>query len=95
MGWKPALWIGIYLLLVMAPQAVLLFGEVPPGKAFWWNFSMACGFAAIAMMGVQFALTSRLRVVSSPFGVDIIYLFHRYLAWIALSLALVHFGILW
>lgn len=95
MGWKPAIWIGIYLLLVMIPQAVLLLGEVPPGQSFWWNFSMACGFAGMAMMGIQFALTSRIRAVSAPFGIDIIYLFHRYLAWIALGLVLVHFGILW
>ncbi|MCB4823944.1 ferredoxin reductase family protein [Roseicella aerolata] len=92
---RAAAWIAIYLLLVLAPQAVLLLGEVPPGREFWWDFSMALGFAGMAMMGVQFALTARLRPLTAPFGIDIIYLFHRYLAWIALALVLVHFGILW
>lgn len=88
-------WIGIYLLLVLAPQAVLLFGEVPPGRGFWWDLSMSFAFAGMAMFGVQFALTSRMRRLSAPFGIDIIYLFHRYLAWIALGLVATHFAILW
>ncbi len=95
MGLRPLAWIGLYLMLVLAPQALLFVGEVPPGRSFWWNFSVASGFAAMAMMGVQFALTSRMRWVSAPFGIDVIYLFHRYLAWIALGLAATHFGILW
>lgn len=95
MGRRPAAWIGLYLVLVLAPQALLFLGEVPPGRSFWWNFSMATGFAAMAMMGVQFALTSRIRKFSAPFGIDIIYLFHRYLAWIALALAALHFALLW
>jgi predicted ferric reductase len=94
-GGRAALWIAIYLLLVTAPQLVLLFGEVPPSRGFWFDFSVALGFAGIAMMGVQFALTARFRYLSAPFGIDVIYLFHRYLAWIALGVAATHFGILW
>jgi predicted ferric reductase len=92
---RAAVWIGLYLLLVLAPQAVLLFGEVPPGRGFWWDLSMSFAFAGVAMFGVQFALTSRMRRLSAPFGIDIIYLFHRYLAWIALGLVATHFAILW
>jgi predicted ferric reductase len=95
LGRRTATWIGIYLLLVVAPLAALLLGEMPPGREFWWDFSMALGFAGIAMLGVQFALTSRYKRASSPFGIDIIYLFHRYLAIIAVLLVLSHFGILW
>jgi len=80
---------------VAAPLVVLLLGPTPPGVAFWWDFSMALGFAGLAMMGVQFALTARFKRASAPFGVDIIYLFHRYLAIIALGLVLAHFAILW
>ncbi|MDP3418383.1 ferric reductase-like transmembrane domain-containing protein [Falsiroseomonas sp.] len=95
MAFRQAAWIALYLVLVLTPQALLFLGEVPPGRDFWWNFSMALGFAGMAMMGVQFALTARIRPMTSPFGVDIIYLFHRYLAWIALALVAAHFGILW
>ncbi len=44
-------WLGGYLTLVLAPLFVLLMGPVPPGSGAWWDFSMALGFAAVAMMG--------------------------------------------
>jgi predicted ferric reductase len=89
------IWIGVYFALVFAPLLILILGPMPLGTAFWWDLSMALGFGAIAMLGVQFALTARFKRASSPFGIDIIYLFHRYLAIIAVGLALAHFGILW
>jgi predicted ferric reductase len=92
---RSIIWIGIYLALVLAPLIILVLGPMPSGKEFLWDFSMALGFAAIAMLGVQFALTARFKRASSPFGIDIIYLFHRYLAIVAVGLALAHFGILW
>ncbi|MDZ4371398.1 MAG: hypothetical protein U1C74_08270 [Phenylobacterium sp.] len=92
---RAALWIAAYLALVAAPLVALLAGPMPPGVAFWWDFSMALGFAGMAVMGVQFALTARFRRASAPFGVDIIYFAHRYLAIFGLLLALSHFGILW
>ncbi len=95
MARKAAIWIAIYLMLVSAPLAVLLAGDMPDGKSFLWDFSMALGFAGIAMIGVQFVLTSRFRRASAPFGLDIIYLFHRYLALVSVTLILSHFLILW
>jgi predicted ferric reductase len=92
---KAAIWIAIYLLAVMAPLAVLLAGPMPPSKGFWWDFSMALGFAGMAMMAIQFALTSRFKATTRPFGIDIVYLFHRYLAIIALAVVFAHFAILW
>jgi len=90
-----AIWIAIYLAAVMAPLAVLLAGPMPPGKGFWWDFSIALGFAGMAMMGIQFALTSRFKTTSRPFGIDIVYLFHRYLALTAVAVVFAHFAILW
>ena len=87
-------WVGLYPLLVVAPLAALLLAPVPPGRGFWWDFSTALGFAGLAMIGVQFALTARFKRASAPFGIDVLYLLHRYLAIIALLLALGHFGIL-
>jgi len=87
-------WISIYLILILAPLAVLKFGEVPSGSGFWWDLSMALGFSAMAMMGVQFLLTARFRRASAPFGIDIIYYFHRYLALIAVGLIFLHYLII-
>lgn len=88
---RAVLWIGIYLMLVAAPLLVLLTGQVPAGAGFWWDFSMALGFAGMAMLGVQFALTARFRRAAAPFGIDLIYYFHRYAAIVALGLVLAHF----
>jgi predicted ferric reductase len=95
MPWRAAMWLGIYLALVTAPLVVLLVGPMPPGRGFWFDFSVGLGFAAMAMIGIQFALTARFHRVSAPFGIDIVYLFHRYLAIAGLFLVLGHFAILW
>jgi predicted ferric reductase len=87
-------WIGLYLALVLAPLVALKIGEAPPGSGFWRDFSKALGFAGMAMMGVQFVLTARFRRASAPFGIDILYYFHRYLAVLAFAVTLMHFLIL-
>jgi predicted ferric reductase len=83
-------WLGLYLTLVLAPLFVLLVGSNPPGLGFWWDLSVALGFAGLAMMGVQFILTARFRRATAPFGIDIIYYFHRYLGIVALIIVLAH-----
>lgn len=74
---RGVLWLGVYLGLVLTPVFVLLVSPSPPGQGFGWDFSMGLGFAAASMMGVMFALTSRFQRASLPFGIDVIYYFHR------------------
>jgi predicted ferric reductase len=88
------LWIGIYLALVLAPLTILLTGPRPPGSGFWWDLSMAIGFAAVAMLGVQFVLTARFKRATAPFGIDILYYFHRTMAIIAFALVSTHYLII-
>lgn len=84
-------WLCCYLLLVLAPLFVLLLGTRTAGSGFWWDFSMALGFSAMSMMGIQFILTARFRRVTAPFGIDIIYFFHRYVAVLAIALVVIHY----
>ena len=44
------LWIFIYILLATAPLLILLTGDVPQGREFWRELSVAFGFAGLAMM---------------------------------------------
>lgn len=88
-------WLSGYLALVFAPLLVLLIGPVPAGTGFWWDLSMALGFSGMAIMGMQFILTARFRRACAPFGIDIIYYFHRYLAVIGFTLIVAHFLIIW
>jgi predicted ferric reductase len=87
---RGAFWIGVYLALVLAPLFVLLVGPSPPGLGFWWDLALALGFAGLAMMGVQFVLTARFRRATAPYGIDIIYYFHRYLGVVALVVVTAH-----
>lgn len=84
------LWIGAYFALIAAPLIALFAGGTPQGGGFWWDFSMALGFAGMAMMGMQFVLTARFPNATEPFGIDIIYYFHRYLAVLAFGAVVVH-----
>jgi len=88
-------WVLAGFLVMTLPFAVLLAGERPPGGGFLWNFSMGLGFGAMAMFGLQFVLTARFRRITHPFGVDVVYFFHRIVAIGAVALALVHFGIIY
>jgi hypothetical protein len=68
-----ACWVAVYLVLVLAPLFVLLVGPRPTGGGFWWDLSIALGFAATSMMSVQFVLTARFKRATSPYGIDVIY----------------------
>jgi len=84
------LWVGVYLLLVMAPVFLLLSGPLSPPGDFWAELAVALGFASLGMMGMQFLLTARFRRVAAPFGTDILYYFHRYLGYLVLGVLGVH-----
>lgn len=88
-------WVLAAAAAIALPFLVLIAGRQPAGGDFLWNFSKSLGFGALAMAGLQFALTARFRPMTRPFGIDIVYFFHRYLALGALALMLGHFGILW
>ncbi len=87
-------WIFIYLCLVLSPLFVLLLAPGPSGSGLWWDFAMAIGFAGTSMMGVMFVLTARFRHVTAPFGIDLIYYFHRWIATIAFLFIIAHPAIL-
>lgn len=89
-----AAWILAYVALVSVPLLALLVEPVPPGVGFWWDLAMALGFAGLAVMGVQFGLTARFRRATAPFGIDIIYYFHRWMAVGGLGLLVAHWAIL-
>jgi predicted ferric reductase len=86
-------WLAVYLLAVTVPLFALLPGGAP-GFGFSWDFPMALGYAGLAMLGIQFALTARFRRATAPFGIDIVYYFHRYLAVFALAVVFGHYALL-
>lgn len=75
---------------VTVPLFALLPGPAG-GRGFLWDFAMALGYAGLAMLGVLFALTARFRRATAPFGIDIVYYFHRYLALLAVAVVVGHY----
>ena len=92
---RGALWLLLYVGLLFAPLAVLVSGLVHrPGSGWWFDFAMGLGFAALALMAGQFLLTARFRRATSPFGIDVVYQFHRWLAIGGLALVVGHYLVL-
>jgi predicted ferric reductase len=87
---RGAVWIILYLFFVLAPLFALLAGSMPPARDFWTEFSVAIGYAGLAIMGLQFGLTARFRYVTEPWGEDVIYHFHRQISLIAVGLVIAH-----
>ncbi|RIK40860.1 MAG: oxidoreductase [Chloroflexi bacterium] len=83
-------WVGVYLILILTPLVVLLIGPTPPGRSFWRELSVALGFVGLAMLGIQFFLTARVPGVTRPYGIDVIYHFHRQISLIAFAFVLAH-----
>jgi predicted ferric reductase len=89
-----AFWVTVYLALILTPLLVLVPARAPMGGGFWWDVAIGLGFAGLVMMSVQFVLTARFRKATAPFGVDVIYYFHRFLAYVGLVVVLAHPAIL-
>src|SRR5271165_865433 len=87
-----AFWIAVYLLLILSPLFLLLIGPVPAGRNFWVELSVALGFVALSIMGFQFLITARFRHVAAPYGMDILYEFHRQISWVAFALIIAHWS---
>ncbi|WP_027467300.1 ferredoxin reductase family protein [Deefgea rivuli] len=87
---RGSLWLLLYLLFILGPLFAMLAGTLPPARDFWTEFSVALGYAGLAMMGLQFGLTARFRYVTEPWGEDVIYHFHRKISLIAVALVIAH-----
>lgn len=83
-------WLLVYVLLATAPLILLKVGEVPEGREFWRELSVALGFAGLSMMSLQFVLTARFKTVKAPYGADVVYHFHRQISLVAFVLILAH-----
>ncbi|MDO5630619.1 MAG: ferric reductase-like transmembrane domain-containing protein [Paracoccus sp. (in: a-proteobacteria)] len=90
-----AFWLLLAALTLALPFIVILSGDPRPAIGFSRDFALGLGFSALALAGLQFALTGRLKPLLHPFGADVVFLFHRFVSWGAVALMLGHFGILY
>lgn len=90
---RSTFWIGLYLIVAVAPVLAMLV-EPPPGRGFWREFGVAIGFAGLSMMGLQFFITGRFKNLTAPYGIDVVYHFHRHISLIAFGFILLHVVVL-
>lgn len=83
-------WFGSYLVLVLLPLATALWTLGPSERAFGFRLGVACGYIALAMLVLEFALVTRWRAVVQPFGIDALQGFHRRLGVAATGFAVAH-----
>lgn len=83
-------WIGVYVALAMAPLVVAAVPDDSPPRSFVTELSVALGFIALVVFGLQFALVARFQRVAAPFGMDALIQYHRQIAFVALAFALAH-----
>src|ERR1700712_182657 len=76
-------WVAVYPLMAS-------FISLDPGRGFWVNLSVALGFVALALLGLQFALAARSAKTTTPFGIDVVLQFHREVTGIIVLFVLAH-----
>ncbi len=83
-------WAAVYLTIVLLPLSVLITGTMPDGYGLAHDFSIFLGFAGTSMMAATFLLTARFKRAAIPFGIDLVYYFHRQISLIAFLFILIH-----
>lgn len=87
---RGGLGITLYLGLALAPLVLMLFIDAPAGREIWRELSVSLGFGGLSILMLQFAVSARLRWLKAPYGVDVVYHFHRQITFVALGLVLAH-----
>jgi predicted ferric reductase len=88
-GARRVSWLLLHLLVALAPLA-LCFTQTRPGRGLAVDFSVALGFVALSVLGLQFALAARLTRSSAPFGIDAVLTYHRQISFFAVMAAFGH-----
>jgi predicted ferric reductase len=88
-GARRAGWLSMHLLLAAAPLALCV-PQIRPGRGFVIDLSVALGFVALSVLGLQFALAARFSRSSAPFGIDVVLTYHRQISFLAVAAAFAH-----
>lgn len=87
---KVWLWLLFYFAILLSPLIVVMIGPRLEPREFWRELSVALGFTGLALVGVQFIPTSRLKAFSHLFSMDEVYFYHRRVSLVGFFLILAH-----
>jgi predicted ferric reductase len=88
-GGRAVAWLAAHAVIGMAPLG-LCFTQLMPGRGFMVDLSVALGFLALSVLGLQFALAARFSRATAPFGIDAVLRYHRHISFLAVSAAVGH-----
>jgi predicted ferric reductase len=83
-------WITVYVGAALSPLVVAAMVTAAAPRSWMTEFSVALGFLALMIFGLQFGLVARFQRVSAPFGLDALIQYHRQIAVVAAAFALAH-----
>ncbi|HUV16615.1 MAG TPA: ferric reductase-like transmembrane domain-containing protein [Pelolinea sp.] len=72
-----ALYIVLYAILILLPIIILLLGPKFRDRPTLLDLSVSFAFIGLAIMALQFISSARLKELNKPFGIDLVYHFHR------------------
>jgi predicted ferric reductase len=79
-----------YVLVCVAPLLFALLGDRPPGREFLVELSVAFGFVGLAVLGLQLVVTTRIKDLAGPYGMDVVIQFHRQMSLVGFAMVLAH-----
>lgn len=90
---RAVFWVLAYLGVVTAPLVFAAIGAGDIGHSFITDLSVALAFVGLAIMGLEFALVARFKLVAAPFGQDALLQFHRQIGFVGLAFVLFHVAV--
>jgi predicted ferric reductase len=79
-----------YPLLILTPLAVITIALPSSNRALIAEIGVDCAVVAFTILALQFVISARLRWVEAPFGLDVLFGFHRAMALVAAGLLCIH-----
>lgn len=79
-----------YIVLIFLPLMVMLVFPMPGKREFWRELSVALGFVGLAMAGLQFLPTARIKFFADVFDLDQVYRVHHVLSVLSVFLVFLH-----
>jgi 3-phenylpropionate/trans-cinnamate dioxygenase ferredoxin reductase subunit len=75
---------------MVAPLAVFAIISPTSDHALIVQIGVDCAVVAFTILALQFVISARLRWIEAPFGLDVVFRFHRAMAWVAVGLLCIH-----
>src|SRR5690349_21584352 len=79
-----------YPLLILTPLTVFAIVSPHSGHLLIVEIGVDCAVVAFTILALQFVISARLRWLEAPFGLDVVFQFHRTMAWVAMGLLCIH-----